>query len=152
MESDPFGAFMEKFTEEGGEYVPKDQSDNSYRHFGIKRGRRLYLSHDELLYLYSRHPPEPCTLRTRAYFELKNDDKNVLCDEAGSLRVYHRTKHFRRDEASPIGVLEYRHRDDEFLAVSERSIVCVTGEDTFCFIDLEPVESLCFETDTNLYK
>lgn len=147
-----FETFKEGFDREAGLYVPRDPGNNDYRHFGTKKDKKLCLSHDELLYLYSKNPPDPCTLDTRAYFELKNSGNNVLRDEHGRLCVYRKTKHFRRNEAPPIGILEHRHRDDRLAAVNSDTIACVMGEDTFCFIALRPVGDLSLETSPNLYK
>lgn len=148
-----FEQFKAAFTEDGDFYSPKDPSDNIYRHFGTKCGKRLLLSHDELLYIYSRSPPAGAALQTKAYFELKNSDLNILAEGAGHTPlIYSKTKHFRRDKALPLAALKYHGRDECLSTVSSDTVVGVLGTDTFCFVRLQPVGELSLETPSDLRK
>ncbi|KAI4291612.1 hypothetical protein PAPHI01_0886 [Pancytospora philotis] len=148
-----FQTFLAQFERAGDLFVPRQQNANEYRHYGMKRGSRLYLSADDLLHLYSKTPPAGCSLGTRAYFELRNSQLNLITDPSGeAVRVYERTKHFRREAAPAIGALVHRNRDDEFVPPVEDTVACVMGADAYCFLHLRPVESLSFVLDRKLHK
>lgn len=144
--------YMSKFIFASGYYIPKDRSDNRYRHFGTVRDGALYLSPNELRYLFSSEPPAGCSLETEAYFELKNSDANILAGGDGKHRIYNKTKHFNRNKDSPLGLFEFRERDDEFVVIEEKTVVGVKGEDTVCFLRLMPLDKLDSSLNVNLYK
>lgn len=148
-----FAAFLENFVQQGEYYIPKNQGCNEYRHCGMKKDKVLYLSLDDVRFLYSKTPPEACSLRTRAYYELRHMGLNIIKNpQDESISVYERKKHFRRDLAEPLGRLVFAGRDDIFEANQENTIMCVTSDDAYCFIKVEPIDKLSFTIDRKLYK
>lgn len=148
-----FERFLDGFIQECGYYIPIDTSDNNYRHFGCKKDKKLYLSHTELLYLFSHELSEEADLETRMYFDLKNAGANILQRELNGIQyVYRKTKHFNRDKDNHIGILELKKRDDKFVYEMESKVIAIKGENTVCFIETNPIEDLNFILNANLYK
>ncbi len=147
-----FNEFLELFIEENGYYVPKDPSDNIYRHFGCKLHNKLYLEYAEVLYLYSSEysGSDPEII---GYFNFKNMGLNLLKKEMNdNWLVYVKTKHFNRKKANPIGTLEYHGRYDEYVLGDNDKIVGIIGEEEPCFIKLNTVDKLNLSIDSKLKK
>ncbi|KAI5168704.1 hypothetical protein PAEPH01_0350 [Pancytospora epiphaga] len=155
VKSDSFEIFKTEFTKEGKFYVPKNLGDNSYRHLGLKIGSKLMLDSDEIRYLYSRAPLDNFSMRSKAYFELKNSDMNILrvCEEDENLfYVFNKTKHFCRNKEVPLAVLKYFDKDECVTLVDIDTVAGILGRDTHCFVKLRPVLKLSTETPSGLYK
>lgn len=148
-----FEEFKKDFTESNGLYIPNNPGRNEYRHFGVKKGGMLYLSHTELLYLYSKEAPKAADVHTKAYFDLKNSDLNVLAGaDVAEQHVYVKTKHFKREEAVPIGRLVLKGRDELIELAEQPTIVAVVGSEAHCFVKLVSVGKLDFTNNKNMYK
>ncbi|KAL7347345.1 hypothetical protein P7C65_07s2g11450 [Encephalitozoon intestinalis] len=148
--------FLAKFEEmEDGTFTPKDQSQNWCRHFGVKKDKRLHLYPEEMLYLYDRNPKEEYSVRTKAYFFIRNNCYNLLLGEDGRFLLYRRHKNFNRKKDKPICLMRYVHRD-EWMEDSTKDIVdesfCVLSDDVFTFLRIRKVLKLGMDTPENLRK
>jgi hypothetical protein len=146
-------AFLEGFTRTAdGHYIPKDASHNYYRHYGIKRGGELLLTEDEVLFLYDPMAKESYSLRTKAYFHIRNSFYNLLLDESSRLRLFKKTRDFNRKRDTPVSSLRYVHRDDKVDAEDEDEVLCILSDTVFTFMRSRRVRKLDFSTDEKLRK
>lgn len=142
--------FLQRFERtSSGMFVPLDASENHYRHFGRREERRLLLTEDDVLYLYSQEPLEEYSTRTKAYFFLRNACYNVLPCEGGLL-LFRRHKDFNRNKDAPLGRLVYVDRDD-CIADAEEGVCCVLSEHVFTFLRVAEAD-LNFELPEKLNK
>ncbi|AFM98660.1 hypothetical protein EHEL_071340 [Encephalitozoon hellem ATCC 50504] len=148
--------FLEMFEKtDGGLFVPKDQSQNWCRHFGMKRGKVLYLCEEDVLYLYDREAKTEYPVRAKAYFFVRNSCYNLLPDEGGRLLLYKRHKNFNRKKDRPICPMRYVLRDEYIEDISldtKDEVVCVLSDDVFTFLRVKEIERLDSETPESLKK
>lgn len=140
---------------EDGMFVPEDQSQNWCRHFGVKRDKTLYLCEDEVLYLRDREPREEYSVRTKAYFFIKNNCYNLLSAEGGELLLYKKHKHFNRKKDKPVCVMRYVSMDERgegFGKGKEDEALCVMSDSLFTFLRVRRVGGLSLSTPNKLRK
>lgn len=131
------------FTEHGEFYIPKDSTLNKYRHFGTRTKDGLCMRYEEVLFIYSSECHDD-RLRTRAYFDLKNEGFNILFDH--NMALYVRTKHFNRLKEKPLGRLEYVHMDQDVLRLCKDDVIAVVlGCDDYCFLSIRALDELSHE-------
>lgn len=138
-----------------GMFTPRDPSHNHYRHFGLRRDGRLWLTSDDVLYLYSSSAREEYSVRTKAYFLIRNSSHNLLPTEGGGLLLYRRTKNFNRNKERPVCPLVYVCRDSEAESVrgmGPSGVCCVVSDGTFTFLKVRRMEELDFEICDKLRK
>lgn len=142
---------MDKYTQIEDMYLVNNPSANYYRHFGLKKDGKLYLTKNEMLYLADPDPKEEYDLNTKAYFYIKNSFYNVLTTESGELLIYKKTSHFNRKKDLPISSLKFVNKENT-VNFNEDTIFCILSEKIFTFLKAEKIESLSLETTSNLFK
>ena len=154
-----FEEFLEKeYDEDGGMYVPKNPSENVYRHYGVKLGSQLRLNRLEVSHLFSPNfedssNGESGDMLARGYFELRSHGYNVLWDADGArMRLYPRTKHFNRKTDEAMGELAFRPRDGRLEPLDGRTVLGVSGDSSVCYIVGEPLDGFDRATPDCLRK
>ena len=149
-----FKTFLNGFIEENGLYRPKDQSFNYYRHFGQRKDNSLFLEYREVLYLFDKFA-KLADPELKTYFELKNNDYNILVTNEEQL-IYNKTKHFNRNKDIPVAKLSYVNRDNNVLKIfrnmNEKMVFSVIGQADFCLIESEKITKLDKEIDSKMIK
>lgn len=153
MERSEFLKMFEKT--KTGMFVPKDQSQNWCRHFGMKKDKALYLCEEEVMYLYDREVKEEYPVRVKAYFFIRNSCYNLLPDEGNRLLLYKRHKDFNRKKDRPICPMRYVSRDecieDISLGIKDEAL-CVLSDGVFTFLKIKGIEKLDNGTPESLKK
>lgn len=146
----------ENFIEENGLYKPKDQSFNHFRHFGERKDNIVLLEYKEVLYLYD-NTIDHKNPELKAYFELKNNDYNILSLDQEHF-IYNKTKHFNRNKEIPIAKMTYVNRDESILEYftqmqkNEKILFAVKGKEDCCLVLGENIESLDKEINQKMMK
>lgn len=154
-----FDTFLKDFTKIDQMYLPKNPSLNHFRHFGIRSDNGILLNYSEVLYLFDRNvkniknPP----LELKTYFELKNNDFNIL-QEGEEQLIYRKTKHFNRKKEDPYGELVYVEKDENILKYildlneDKKTVFAVKGKKDCCLVEVRSLTSLSKEITSKMHK
>ncbi|UYI27300.1 hypothetical protein J0A71_05g11590 [Encephalitozoon cuniculi] len=138
-----------------GMFVPRDQSQNWCRHFGVRKDKTLYLREEEVLYLRDKEAKEGYPTKTKAYFFVKNSGYNLLPGEGGRFLLYRKHKDFNREKDKAICLMKYVSRDECIQDVCKDAgdeALCVLSDDVFTFLKIRRVERLDSSTPEGLKK
>ncbi|KAI5149000.1 hypothetical protein ENBRE01_0662 [Enteropsectra breve] len=143
-------------------YAICNPSDNRLRHFGVMINGRLIVDSEERSIILSKDQPEHCSLRTKAFWELKENDYNLLVHGIESLeglkkqvihrQLYIKTKHFNRKVDPALGAFFYKSKKDVVSLEIKKLFICVLGDESYCFLRFKPISKLSFKVNHKLLK
>ncbi|KAM0675682.1 hypothetical protein GVAV_001050 [Gurleya vavrai] len=148
-----FSDFLQLFIQEDNFYIPKDMSHNHYRHFGIKKNKKLFLYIEDVFYLFNIeqnllndiYQDKKHISIFRVYFYTRSRGFNLFRN-FDCYEIFIRTADFNRNHAKKLADMYFVMKDDNVICAFEKenqeNIFAVLGEEIFALLSFSTVNYL----------